>query len=135
MQKVLSFHRADIPHLSLDCGFLNSLTAVSSKNIIYPCNTCRSGSNAISLLGFAPQRVLALGKACRTKNGTKIQVPSFFSFRDAAQIPASGNCDTHYVSQTCSYRLHSPDSVRSRRKRRRRRRKRRIWSLRSFPSL
>lgn len=93
-QKVLSFHRADIPHLSLDCGFLHSLTAVSSKNIIYPCNTCKSGSNAISLLGFVPQRVLALSKACRTKNGTEIQVPSLFSSWDAARIPVSGNCDT-----------------------------------------
>lgn len=114
--KVLSFYRADIPHLSLDCDFLNSLTAVRSKNIIYPCNTCRSGSNIISLLGFAPQRVLAQGKACRTKNGTKIQVPFFF-FRDAAHIPVSGNCDTHYrVLQTCIYRLHNPNSVRSQRK-------------------
>jgi len=72
--RVLSFHGPDIPFLSQDSCLVSSPAAVTSRSTTYPYNTCRARSYFISLLGFAPQRVLAHGKLGRAKKGTKIHI-------------------------------------------------------------
>lgn len=65
--RVLSFHGPDIPFLSQDSCLVSSPAAVTSRSTTYPYNTCRARSYFISLLGFAPQSVLAHAKLGRAK--------------------------------------------------------------------
>lgn len=134
--RALSFHRSDIPYLSQDCCFLSSLTAVTSKNIIYPFNTCKAGSHFISLLGFAPRRILAQGKPGITKNGTKIQVPVHLSSPSEMQhmSPSAWKLwhPLMHVTDLHPNRFHKLNSLWEAGEKGRKRRKRRTWSLSPF---